>query len=342
MWWVLFSILVPSAGIAADFDVALGYGQSRDFWQTVQDVQDRTGNLGDIQSVVRDKYGKPDILYSFLDASYAYPNERFKYMDHYLIGTRAEALAGGEISNPISPEIQAYQNTTGIFSLGLRSGAELWPFALDARLLGGMGPEKRLYAQGAEFIDSIPVRKGTLMLLGTEGSFFHGKDVGGDFFITTDALVRPIYFHSTVDNSPSRPEESTSFFTIRWKLQNEWTKEVATPLSERTRVGVISVLGQNPLPFLQFPITWDYQQKLSIYPGLGSVSGIGGIVRTMTKDSLPNIAFYLGYFGGAVGSGFDLQLNKVMVNLSTYGVENMLTPAREKTRLWNASIGVSL
>jgi hypothetical protein len=346
MWFfLLLSTLLPSAAPAADFDLSLGYGQSRDFWKTVQEVQDRTGNLSEIQSVVKDRYGKPDLGYSYLDAAYSYPHEAFdsSLLGLTMIGTRAEALAGGEISNPISPEIQAYADSVGIFSFGLRSiPAPDRETYLDLRLFAGLGPEKRLYAQGAEFIDAIPVRSGTLILGGSELNFLNRSAVGEDFWITTDIFLRGTYFHSSTPTPKSRPKEDREFITLRWRLQNEWLKQTDTFLSSNTRFGILSVLGQNPLPFLNLPTTWDYQQKLELYPGLSSISGIGGIVRFLTDNSLPNVAFYGGYFGGALGGGVDLQLGPVLLNGSTYGVESLLTPAREKTRIWNASLSVAL
>jgi hypothetical protein len=346
MWLLLLlSTLSPSAALAADFDLSLGYGQSRDFWQTVQDVQDRTGNLAEIQSVVKDKYGKPDFGYSYLDAAYSYPHEAFdsSLLGMTVIGTRAEALAGGEISNPISPEIQAYAASVGIFSFGLRSipGSDRSTY-LDARLFGGVGPEKRLYAQGAEFIDAIPVRSGTLLLGGTEVSILNNSQVGEDFWITTDIFLRGTYFHSSTPTPKSKPKEDREFITLRWRLQNEWLKQTDTFLSSNTRFGILSVLGQNPLPFFNLPTTWDYQQKLDIYPGLASISGIGGIVRFLSESSVPNVALYGGYYGGAFGGGVELQLGSVLLSGSTYGVESLLTPAREKTRIWNAALGVAL
>jgi hypothetical protein len=341
MWLLLF--LFATAAQAADFDLSLAYGQSRDFWRTVHEVQDRTGNLSDIQSVVKDRYGRPDILYSHLDAAYSYRNGLTPFFGQNVIGTRAEALAGGEVSNPISPEIRAYANSVGIFSAGLRSIPDpIRSSFLDFRLLAGLGPEKRLYAQGAEFIDAIPVRSGTLLLGGAELLFLSRSAVGDDFWITTDLLLRGTYFHSSTPPPKSRPEEVSSFSTWRWKLQNEWLKETETFLSSRTRFGIISVLGQTPLPFLNLPLTWDYQQQLEFYPGLASVSGIGGILRILSRRALPNLALFGGYFGGAPGAGLDLQLGSVLLTASTFGVENRLSPAREHTRIWNASLGVAL
>ena len=340
MWLLL---LLPFLAHAADFDLSLGYGQSRDFWRTVQEVQDRTGNLSEIQEVVKGRYGKPDLLYSYLDAAYSFPHEDFdsELLSETVIGTRAEAMAGGEISNPISPEIEAYANSTGIFSIGFRSKPQSASF-LDARLFAGLGPEKRLYAQGAEFIDAIPVRSGTLFLGGAKVAFLDRSAVGEDFWITTDIALRGTYFHSTTSPAKSRPDDKRSFATLRWRIQNEWLKETQTFLSSHTRLGILSVLGQTPLPFLDLPVTWDYQQKLKLYPGLASISGIGGIARLLTQSALPNVAFYGGYFGGALGAGLDLQLKSVLLNASTYGVENTLTPAREKARIWNLSLSVAL
>ena len=341
---LLLLLLAPMAH-ATDFDVGLAYGQSRDFWKTVQAVQDRTGNVSEIQNVMRDKYGRPDLLYSFLDASYSYPHDHFDWdtLGFLVIGTRAEAIAGGEISNPISPEIQAYANTIGIFSAGFRSvPSPTRRTFLELRLLGGVGPEKRLYAQGAELLDSIPVRSGALFLGGLSAQLMDRRAVGEDFFITTDLLLRGVYFHSTVKPARSRPNEDLAFATLRWRLQNEWLKEIDTFLSSRTRLGIITVAGQNPLPFLHLPVTFDYQQKLETYPGLRSTSGVGAIARLLTESSLPNVAFYGGYFGGALGGGVDLQLGPVVLNGSTYAIENFLTPAREKTRIWNATLGVAL
>ncbi len=339
------ALLLPSVASATDFDFSVSYGQSRDFWHTVQDIQDRTGNLPEIQSILADKYGKPDLVYSSLDAAYAYPHEAFdsRFLGMVVIGTRAEAVAGGEISNPIAPEIQAYASSVGIFSLGLRSVVDSSRTShIDARLLAGLGPEKRLYAQGAEFIDAIPVRSGLLLLGGGEIFFINRSAVGESFWITTDVLLRTVYFRSNTKPARSLPQEDLSFTTFRWKLQNEWLKETDTFLSSRTRFGILSVLGQNPLPFLSLPITWDYQQKLPLYPGLQSIGGIGVIGRLLTESAVPNLAVYGGYFGGAAGGGIDLQLGSVVLNASTYGVESLLTPAKEKTRIWNASIGVAL
>lgn len=332
---------------AADFDLAVGYSQSRDFWETVHAVQDKSGNLTEIQGTLHDKYGKPDIAFSHLDAAYAYPHGWFDSdaFSHALIGTRAEALAGGEVSNPIFPEIQAYANTIGIASYGFRSrgdamarGLSFWSW----RALGGMGKEKRLHAKGPEFLESIPVRSGTLYALGTELLFLDQSEFGGDFWITSNWMIRPMWFKSTTPPSRSRPDEQREFFTWRWKLQNEWLKQVETPLSSRTRFGILSVLGQNPVPFAPLPVSWDYQQKLQLFPGIGSTSGLGGIVRLLSDRALPNLALYAGLFGGVVGGGLDLQLGPVLLNASTYGLENTLTVSRDNTRLWQASIGVAL
>lgn len=332
---------------AADFDLAVGYSQSRDFWETVQDVQDKTGNLTEIQKSLDGKYGKPDIAFSHLDAAYAYPHGWFDSdsFDHAWIGTRAEALAGGEISNPIFPEIQAYANTIGIGSYGFRSrgdamarGQSFW----SLRALGGMGKEKRLYAKGPELLESIPVRSGTLYAVGAELLFLDQSEFGGDFWITSNWQLRPMYFKSTTEPARTRPDEERAFATWRWKLQNEWLKQVETPLSSRTRFGIISVMGQNPVPFMSIPVSWDYQQKTQLFPGLGSTGGLGAIVRLLSDRAMPNLAVYFGDFGGVIGGGLDLQLGSVLLNASTYGLENNLTVAHNNTRLWQASIGVAL
>lgn len=329
-----------SPAFAADFDLSLNYSQSQDFWRTVQAVQDRTGNLPEIQSIVKDKYGKPDVLYSYLDASYAQQAFDSELFSHYSFGTRAEALAGGEVSNPVSPSIEAYANSVGIVSFGFRGAPEIGVGSLlSLKALVGLGPEKRLYAQGAEFIDAIPVRSGMLLLSGLEGQWLNRSDVGGDFWITTDVFLRGAYFHSTT-GAPKSRQEDNSFATLRWRLQNEWLKEWDE--SGSVRVGVVSVLGQHPVPFLTLPVSWDYQQRLVLYPGLASVSGGGAILRFLSARALPNLALYAGVFGGAFGAGLDLQLGSVMLHASTHALENSFTPARDRTRLWSASLGVAL
>lgn len=332
---------------AADFDLAGGYAQSRDFWKTVQQIQDQTGNIAEIQKVVSDKYGQPDVAYSYLDASYSYEQGLFdsETFSHAWIGTRAEALAGGEISNPIFPEIQAYADTVGITSYGFRSAPDAMARGRSAwtlRALAGLGPEKRLRAEGPELIGSIPVRSGTLMLAGAEVTFLDQSEFGGDFWITTNALVRPTFFHSTTQPADSFPDEERSFWTWRWRVQNEWLKEVETPLASRTRYGLISVIGQTPIPFTSIPVTWDYQQKTQLFPGIGATGGLGGILRLISERSLPNLAVYAGIFGGALGGGVDLQLGPVLLNASSYSLENALTTSHDRTRLFQATAGVSL
>lgn len=343
---LLLGIALPHAQ-AADFDLGLGYSQSRDFWETIHDIQNRTGNLGEIQKVVNERYGRPDVAYSYLEAAYSYPHSWFdsETFSNAWIGTRAEVLAGGEISNPIFPEIQAYANSTGIASYGIRSrtdamahGYSFWGF----RLLAGMGPERRLYAKGPELIDAIPVRSGLLLLGGAELSYLNQSEFGEDFWVTTYGLLRPVYFHSSTEPAKSFPNEQRSFFVLRWRLQNEWLKQVETSFSRRTRFGLISVLGQTPIPFTSIPITWDYQQKTQIYPGLGAGAGLGGIVRLISENAVPNMAFYAGLFGGALGGGLDLQLGPVILNASTYSLENSLTTSHDRTRMWQATAGVSL
>jgi hypothetical protein len=343
----IFLIAFALSAQAADFDLGVGYSQSRDFWETVHEVQNKTGNLTDIQGVFRERYGHPDVAFSYLDAAYAYPHGWFDSdaFSHAWIGTRAEALAGGQVSNPIFPEIQAYANSVGVASYGLRSradamavGQSFWSW----RILGGMGPEKRLHAKGPELIEAIPVRSGTLLLLGTELAFLDQTEYGNDFWITSNALVRPVYFKSSTPPAKSRPDEERSFVTWRWKMQNEWLKQVETPFSSRTRFGIISVVGQNPVPFTSIPVSWDYQHKTQLFPGIGSTSGLGGIVRLISDRALPNLALYAGDFGGVIGGGIDLQLGPVLLNGSTYGLENALTVTHDNTRLWQATIGVAL
>lgn len=343
--FLLYCLLAPAPARATDFDLGLAYGQSRDFWSLVQGIQDNTGSISGIESLVKDRYGRPDILYSYLDASYAYKHDHFASdtFGQLVIGTRAEALAGGEVSNPVFPQIQAYANTTGIASIGYQT--EIVPGRrtfLQVRLLGGLGPEKRLYAEGAEFLDNIPVRNGMLFLAGASFQLLDHAEVGEDFYITTDLLLRPEYFLTTVDAPASKPDQKMSFGTVRWKLQNEWLKDVGSLVGSRARVGLITVTGQTPLPFLNLPITWDYQQRLKVYSGFRSISGVGAMGRLLNDRSLPNVAVYAGYFGGAVGGGVDVQLGPVVLNASSYGIENFLTPARELTRLWNASLGIAL
>lgn len=340
----ILAALAPKAH-AVDFDLGISYGQSRDFWRTVTDVQDKRGDLGAINRALYDRYGKPDLIFSQFNASYAYTHEYFDsgLLSQAVIGTQAEVLAGGEVSNPISPEIQAYMSKTGVTSFGFRSSpSDGRRSVLELKGLAGIGSEKRLYAQGAELIDAIPVRTGTLLLAGAQASYLDHYVLEEDFSIATDAFLRGVFFHSTVPVAVSRPNEDRSFAAWRWHLQNEWLKETDTFLSKRTRLGIVSVMGQDPYPFLALPITWDYQQKLQIFPGLGSVSGVGGMVRVLSESSVPNVAFYAGLFGGAIGGGLDLQLGPVLLNASSYGIQNFLTPNRERTRLWHASIGVAL
>jgi hypothetical protein len=343
----LACIMAPFSALAADFQIAGGYAQSRDFWQTVHDLQDKSGNLSAISKVLHDRYGQPDILYSYLDASYAYPHGWFESdtFSQAWIGTRAEALAGGEVSNPIFPEVQAYADTIGIASYGLRSGPDslaqkraFW----SIRVLGGGGPEKRLNAEGPDFLSAIPVRSGKLYLAGAEVAVLDQAEFGGDFFITTDAFIRPVYFHSSVDPSPNLPDEQKSFVVWRWRLQNEWLKEIETPFSNRTRIGIITVAGQTPVPFTSLPISWDYQQKTQFFPGVGASSGIGGMIRLLSDRALPNVALYLGEFGGGFGGGLDLQIGPAILNVSSYALENALTTSHDRTRLWQATAGVAL
>jgi hypothetical protein len=346
LFTIFLALATPSA-FAAEFDLAGGYAQSRDFWETVHAIQDQTGNIAEIQKVVHDRYGKPDVGYSYLDAAYSYPHGWFdsETLTHAWIGMRAEALAGGEISNPVFPEIQAYADTVGISFYGLHSdpaalvqGHSYW----SVRGLFGYGPEKRLYAEGPELIGSIPVRSGSLLVGGLEANYVNQSEFGNDFWITTNALIRPTYFHSSVESAASFPDEEHSFWTWRWRVQNEWLKQVDTPLSSRTRFGLLSVAGQTPIPFSALPVTWDYQQKTQLFPGLGASSGLGGIVRLISDRALPNLAAYFGEFGGALGGGVDLQLGPVLLNASSYALENALTTSHDRTRLWQVTAGVSL
>lgn len=339
------SLCLSTPALAADLHLGFAYAQSQDFWQIVDQVQDKRGNIGAINQALYDRYGKPDLLFSYAQAAYTYDHELFEsdLLGQAIVGTRAEVLAGGEVSNPISPEIQAYMNRNGVASFGFRTapGPGRRTF-LEVKALGGLGSEKRLYAHGAELIDYIPTRSGTLLLGGGQVSLLDHALLEGDFSIATDALLRAVYFHSTTPPAVSRPNEENSFGTLRWRLQNEWLKETETFLSSRTRVGIISVLGQDPYPFFDLPVTWDYQQKLKLFPGIGSVSGLGGIARILSESSLPNLALYAGLFGGAVGGGVDLQMGPVLLNASSYAVQNFLTPNQERTRLWHASIGIIL
>ena len=337
MWLLLF---FPIFGFAADFDLSLTYGQSRDFWKTVQDIQDRTGNVPEVQSVVQDKYGKPDLLYSQFEATYSFPQETVSLLPLASFGTRAEAVAGGEISNPISPEIEAYATSMGILSFGLRSIPSDDTAYWDVKGYAGLGPEKKLYAQGAELFESIPIRSGQLFLVGSELGFYD-RWYHEDFLIQTDLQIRPLYFFSTVDPPRSRTEETTHF-SVRWKLQNEWLKRVETIFSSQTEIGVLSVVGQNPLPFVQLPFSFDYHQRLELYPGIRSVTGLGGIARLKNRSALPNFGIYGGYFGGALGGGVDLQVKSLLLSAATFGVENVNFPAKEKARIWTLSLGAAL
>ena len=196
--------------------------------------------------------------------------------------------------------------------------------------------------EGPELIGSIPVRSGTLLVAGTEGSFLDQTEYGGDFWITTNALIRPTYFHSSVDPAESFPDEERSFWTWRWRMQNEWLKEEETVLSRRTRFGILSVVGQTPIPFSSIPVTWDYQQKTQLFPGIGASGGLGGILRLISDRALPNLALYAGLFGGALGGGIDLQLGPLLLNASSYALENALTTSHDRTRLFQATAGLSL
>jgi hypothetical protein len=340
---ILFGVILTPWAHSNDFGLALHYGQSRDFWQTVQSVQDQTGNLSGIEASVRDRFGKPDILHSSLTASYSYPQSQggILGLDQVVIGTKAEALAGGEISNPVNPRIQAYANSTGIAFFGLKSlpqQAASFTTA-DIHLLAGLGPEKRLAAEGAEFIDAIPVRSGTLLLGGADFSLVDRSVMGTDFYVSTNLFLRAVYFYSTVPQAKSRTEASR-LYAYRWRIQNEWTKEIETFLGKRTQIGIVSVLGQTPLPYLLLPVTWDYQQRLPLYPGLKSISGIGALGRILS----PSLALsgFGGFFGGAVGGGLDLQWGSVVLSVSSFGVESLLTPAREHTRLYQGALTVLL
>ena len=329
---------------AADFDLSLNYGQSQDFWKTVNQVQEQRGSIVGINEVLRDKYGKPDLVFSSLQALHSYKQDYFESvpLSKIYFGTRAEASAGGEVSNPISPKIIAYGSTLGIASFGFRSDPAKQGFRLSLGSFAGLGPEKQLYAEGAEFLEAIPVRNGLLFVAGLDLEAFHQEEYEGDFFVSTYGRFRPSYFHSTTKAPRTKPHWDNSFFTWRFRLQNEWLKEIESSLADHVRVGIITSLGQNPIPNLELPFAWDYQQRLPLLPNFTSMSGLGGMIRLISEEASPSLAAYAGLFAKRLGGGLDLQYKSAVLTAASWGIENSLSPSRESTRLWTLSLGLAL
>ncbi|MCO5142943.1 MAG: hypothetical protein M9962_07630 [Oligoflexia bacterium] len=342
--FTLFSIILLGAETkAADLSLSLSYAQSRDFWKTVQSIQDKTGDIGAIHQVIKDKYGKPDLLYSRFSASYSFEqNGDFpEFIDNFFVGTNAEALAGGGVQNPISPEVHAYASTMGIGSAGFLSISDSKQSIFSMQTLLGLGKQKQLDAKGAEFIDAIPVRNGILALGGVDLDYVYRTSFGDNFWTTNSVGIRPIYFFSNIDPPLSESETKYSYLVLRWRLESEWLKQFSSDYFDWS-LGIHTIAGQSPYPGLILPITWDYHNRLQLLPSLGSVSGIGLVAKLFGDGSYANLTSHAGIYGGEIGGGLGLHIKTFSLNASTYSIENYFHRSEGKTRIWSASIGVVL
>src|SRR5687768_2942241 len=94
------SLSLASPAFATDLNLGLSYAQSRDFWRTVDDVQNKRGDISAINQALYDRYGKPDLLFSYFHGEYVYKHDYFdsELLGQAFFGTQAEAIAGGEVS----------------------------------------------------------------------------------------------------------------------------------------------------------------------------------------------------------------------------------------------------
>lgn len=328
-----------------EFSLNVGYSQSSDFWKTVQEIQSKSGNIQEIQSVLDNRYGQSETLFSTLRAQYsadhALWDEDFLHQAYF--GSDAEALAGGEAANPVSPEITAYTNSVGILSAGLKSRFSRDGLRLSARGFGGFGPEKRIHVAGTELIDGLPVRTGTLLLAGGEIKAGHRVSLEGGFEIDGEASWRPTYFTSDVGPSNVRPDEKFQFWTHRWRLDSKWLKDFNDGLADQNQFGVVAILGQQPLPNADLlPISWDYQNRLKTWPGLAALAGTGILYRALSGDGSNELEIHAGIYGGHLGAMAQYRYRALELRAATYSLDNGLGLSGVNARIWSLGLGISL
>jgi hypothetical protein len=328
----------PVAEDPVQSSVTVFYGQSRDVWDTVHDVKSAQGNIERINDILQQKYGTYEEAMSTLGVRM----DGFRGFDsapllkHYWIEVGAEADAFGLVRNPVVPELHANAVMAGIASFGFEGKFNDPGLKTRLGIVGGSGYEKRIDAFSTDLIDKLPVRNGHLYFYGLEQDLSM-RVQASQWELSPRLSAHEINFETAVAPSSLDVMEGNQYFAFRWKAQFEATHEVS--IWERSRGGVVAVVGPQPLPVDVLPRVWDYSHRMQSFPEVGAMLG-GGVILSKSWSRSSSWNNVVGFFGGYWGGESSLQLGAFRANVGTWGIEASSAYRTLGQRIWTAGLGV--
>ncbi len=341
---IFFWIALPIAR-ATGFNLDLLYGEQPDFWDEVDALENSEAPDEQLLRLLDKKdYGATEgiakVRLEVLSTQREYLNGAF---DASSLGIGGEGLVGGEAYNRISPRIHGYALwDVSFFGTLSRTAPKLgesgWLWLLSSEV--GIGEQKIVQGEAIDFADDDPP-------ISNSAIFFFAFDLGIGYHsqfseqmrIKYQALFLPTLFHSTSKDASSTYGTTKGSSRLRWRTEFEQTFALQPIHEGGAEIGVQIFGGQQPTPVRILPRVWDSVHRLEFTPDLGSLIGIGPVIRAYTASREYDFEVYFGQYGGYKGVGASANISFLRLEAGTFGFEQSSQYRLRESRVRYASLG---
>lgn len=240
--------LASSPEVSPDFSTfEMAYSQSASAWSTVNAIKGAHGQIAVINNILNQHYGTFEGAFtrvggSVISVPTGWSLAPARDLDFNL---GVEGAASGRAQNPVVPEIRANLTLALVAGVGLEGELPGTSVKSHFGVFGGYGNEKRIDAVSTDLIESVPIRKGDLTLLGFEE--------GLEYAWTDAAEIRyqsQLHLRETLGFSNTAPdklgiEDTGGHSAFRWRVDSR----AKLPSGIQLQV----VLGPQPLPIELLP-----------------------------------------------------------------------------------------
>mgnify|MGYP001608603397 CR=1 FL=1 len=293
------------------------YAQSRNFWSLVDEVR-AASDVSRAQAILETHYGKPAERLAQLGTQVYFEN-----VSHLWVGIGAEALIGGDARNPVFPEIRAYSFLSGYgeFGFGTRLPEDQYGLDWEVGLRVGAGSRESIDAPVTALLGSDPIDRGLFVYTGPEFKFGANVDVFGIARWRSRMALRPTLYGVRSYDEGLAPELGYQSWAIRWRSMTEVLFKIETIPSGMSEIGLVTLMGQQPLPVDVLPRVWDSVHHLKPFPDWRQLAGLGLVFRNSQERHHFSLRVTGGIFGGYPGGGLEFSLRDGFGSIGYWGVE---------------------
>lgn len=347
---LLINSVLYSHAITESNQADILYGNTPDFWGTVENLDEKKDNIKELDRYLDPRYGKNELGLSHFEFSAFIPQKKIisDIFPFFKFHIRGDALAGGEVLNPVFPQIKAYQSITGEGGFGLYRPIKYTDNFEIGSSFGfqfGTGELKTLEMHASDFIEKTPIQKGDLNFVTFNFSFGFTQLMFDHFRSEHTLNGLPTFLNYHVTEQDLKPGWKEKVWKARWNYIGKWFLSTDEYANENGfHLGVLSSFGNFPIPNTSLlPKSWEYVHDRSLTNSFTKMSGVGMFGQVFfDPSSLYFLELQAGTFAGLFGGSGSLRLNWFYLEAGSWGLDTGVRYLIEETRLSYGKIGIVL